>query len=122
MLNAYTRASSGWAGVDARSVKNWTHVASIELLRRQKTAPVRPQEFPYDWPQESHQPSGRRWFNKCCPLSSTTPPSPAWGRGPGRGAPRSVRAPKMAQDSPKRASNAPRWFPRWTYIPEHGAI
>eukprot|EP00959_Pyramimonas_sp_CCMP1952_P175159 3660404-Pyramimonas_sp.AAC.1 len=35
---------------------------------------------------------------------------------PGRGAPRSVGAPRMAHDGPKMASNNARWPTRWLKI------
>ena len=63
---------------------------------------------------------------------STTRPTPARGRGlplplpcplgPGGGAPRPVRASKMAQDGAKRASESPRCPPIWFERAQDGSI
>ena len=81
--------------------------------------------------RESHQPPGRRWFCQLCLLSAKTSSFPCSGEGvtppptpspgPGRGGPRAVRAPKMAQDGSKRASESPRWPPRSLKIAQHGS-
>ena len=49
----------------------------------------------------------------CVPLRGAyPPPSPTPSPGPGRGVSRGVRASKVAQNGPKRASDAPRLPPR----------
>ena len=75
---------------------------------------------------QSHQPSGRRQ-SRAFPLPTsyfpfgegfTPPPTPS--PGPGGGVPRAVRAPKMAQDGSKRASERSRWLLRSLKIAQHG--
>ena len=70
---------------------------------------------------KSRQPSGRRRSNDVFLSSSKNPSSPS-SPGPGRGVSRAVRAPKMAQDGYKRASESPRWPPISLNIAQHGSI